>query len=184
MYNIKILNEAVSSIIELANSVSDDRRERSSIYHLLKFVRGAVRDFPDNDDRITVDRLNAYAAKIKRLTNGRISRIAIVKRHDGNEIGEIVPLPITNAHDAIIHLIRQNLRVRNRENYSAVHKIADLYMHRFFKYSDYVDKHPDIEDWEFKQSILTAFCAELGLHIGWLEKAMRFEEIPYDDIIV
>lgn len=183
MYNIKILNEAVSSIIELAENVSDDRRERYSIYHLLKLVRAAVRDFSKNTDD-NADRLNAYAAKIKRFTDGKISRIAIVKRHDGNEIGEIVPLPITNTHDAVIHLIRQNLRIRNRENYSAVHKIADLYMHRFFEYSDYVDKHPDIEDWEFKQTLLTAFCAEIGLHIGWLEKAMRFEEIPYDDIIV
>lgn len=184
MYNIKILNEAVSSIIELADNVSDDRRERSSIYHLLKLIRGAVRDFPQNTDDNTTDLINAYAAKIKRYTNGKISRIAIVKRHDDNEVGEIIPMPITNAHDAIIHLIRQNLRVRNRENYSAIHKIADLYMHRFFEYSEYVDKHPDIEDWEFKQTLLTAFCSELGLHIGWLEKAMRFEEIPYDDIIV
>lgn len=118
MYNIKILNEAVSSIIDLADSVSDDRRERSTVYHLLKFIRGAVRDFPENSDKSTVDILGAYAAKIKRFTDGKISRIAIVERHDGNKIGEIIPLPITNAHDAIIHVIRQNLRVRNRENES------------------------------------------------------------------
>ena len=184
MYNIKILNEAVSAIINLAEVVADDRRERSMVYHLLKFIRGAVRDFPQNTNDNTADLLNAYAAKIKRFIDGKISRIAIVERHDGNKIGKIVPMPITNAHDAVIHIIRQNLRVRNRENYSVVHKIADLYMHKFFEYSDYVDNHPDMEDWEFKQTLLTAFCTELGLHIGWLETAMRNNCLEYDDIIV
>ena len=69
MYNIKILNEAVSSIIDFADSVSDDRRERSMIYHLLKFIRAAARDLPQNTDKFTVDILGVYAAKSKRSTN-------------------------------------------------------------------------------------------------------------------
>ena len=64
MYNSKILNKAVSSIIELAENVSDDRMEHSMVYHLLKFIRAAVRDFPENTDKSMVDILGAYAAKI------------------------------------------------------------------------------------------------------------------------
>ena len=184
MYNIKILNEAVSSIIEIAENVSDDRQERSMVYHLLKFIRAAVRDFPDNDDHITVDLLNAYAAKIKHSTNGEISRFIALELHANYEKSEVIPLPITNANEALLHLIQQNLRKKNRDNYSAIHKIADLYLRRFFEYSDWLDAHPDVENCELKHIMLTAFCSELGLHIGWLEEAMRFEEIPYDDIIV
>lgn len=154
------------------------------VYHLLKFIRAAVRDFPENTDKSMVDILGAYAAKIKRFTDGKISRIAIVERHDGNKIGEIIPMPITNAHDSIIHLIRHNLRGSNRENYSAVHKITNLYTHRLFEYLDWLDVHPNIENWELKHALIIALSGELGLNTGWLEKAMRFEEIPYDDIIV
>ncbi len=184
MYNIKILNKAVSAIIKLADSVSDDRRERSMIYHLLKFIRGSVRDFPQNTNDNTADLLNAYAAKIKRSTNGEISRFITLKLHANYEKGEVIPLPITNANEALLYLIQHNLREKNRDNYSAVHKIADLYLHKFFEYSDWLDVHPDIENCELKHIMLTAFCSELGLHIGWLEDAMKFEEIPYDDIIM
>ena len=184
MYNAKILNEAVSAIIEIADSVSDDRRERSMVYHLLKFIRAAVRDFPENTDKSMVDILGAYAAKIKHSTNGVISKFITLNLHANYEKGEAIPLPITNANEALLHLIQQNLRDRNRDNYSAIHKIADLYLRKFFEYSDLLDAHPDVENCELKQIMLTAFCSELGLHIGWLEDAMKFEEIPYDDIIV
>ncbi len=184
MYNVKILNEAVSSIIAIADSVSDDCIELSMVYHLLKFIRATIRDFPDNDDHTTVDLLNAYAAKIKRSTNGEFSKFITLNLHANNEKGEAIPLPITNANEALLHLIQQNLRGRNRDNYSAVHNIADLYLRKFFEYSDWLDAHPDVENCELKQIMLTAFCSELGLHIGWLEDAMKFEEIPYDDIIV
>ncbi|MBD5144767.1 MAG: hypothetical protein HDT21_02445 [Ruminococcus sp.] len=184
MYNTKILNEAVSSIIDLADSVSDDCRERSMVYHLLKFIRGAVRDFPPNTDKTTVDILGAYVAKIKRFTDGEISRFIALELHANYEKSEVIPLPITNANEALLHLIQQNLREKNSDNYSAVHKIADLYLRRFFEYSDRLDAHPDFENWALKQVLLIAFCAELGTNIGWLEKAMKLEEIPYDDIIV
>ena len=184
MYNVKILNEAVSSIIAIADSVSDDRRERSMVYHLLKFIRAAVRDFPQNTNDNTADLLNSYAAKIKRSTNGEILRFIALELHANYEKGEVIPMPITNANEALLHLIQQNLREKNRDNYSAVHKIADLYLRRFFEYSDWLDAYPDVENCELKHIMLTAFCSELGLHIGWLEEAMKFEEIPYDDIIV
>ena len=184
MYNAKILNKAVSSIIDLAENVSGDRRERSMVYHLLKFIRGAVRDFPKNTDKSTVDILGAYATKIKRSTYGGIARFIALERHAEYEKSEIIPLPITNANEAVLYLIRKNLQEKNSENYAAVHKIADLYLRKFFEYSDRLDAHPDVENCELKQIMLTAFCSELGLHIGWLEDAMKFEEIPYDDIIV
>ena len=184
MYNIKILNEAVSSIIAIADSVSDDHQECSMVYHLLKFIRAAVRDFPPNTDKTTFDILGAYAAKIKRSANGEISKFIALNLHANYEKGEAVPLPITNANEALLHLIQQNLRKKNRDNYSTIHKIADLYLRKFFEYSDRLDAHPDVENCELKHIMLTAFCSELGLHIGWLEDAMKFEEIPYDDIIV
>ena len=123
MYNAKILNRAVSSIIELAENVSDDRMEHSMVYHLLKFIRGTVRDFPQNTGKTTVDILGAYAAKIKRSTDGEISKFVALKLHANYEKGEVIPLPITNANEALLHLIQQNLRKKNRDNYSAIHKI-------------------------------------------------------------
>ncbi|MDE6595132.1 MAG: hypothetical protein K2K44_03895, partial [Oscillospiraceae bacterium] len=113
MYNIKILNEAVSAIINLADNVSDDRRERSMVYHLLKFIRAAVRDFPENSDKTTVDVLGAYAAKIKRFTDGEISRFIALELHANYEKGEVIPLPTTNANEALLHLIRKNLQEKN-----------------------------------------------------------------------
>ena len=184
MYNVKILNEAVSSIIDLAENVSDDRRERSMVYHLLKFIRGAVRDFPENSDKTTVDILGAYAAKIKRSTDGKISKFVALELHANYEKSEIIPMPITNANEAILHLIRKNLQEKNGENYAAVHKIADLYLRRFFEYSDWLDARPYIENWDVKQALLCAFSAEMGLHIGSLENAMRNNGLKYDDIIV
>ena len=150
MYNSKILNEAVSAIIKIADSVSDDRRERSMVYHLLKFIRGSVRDFPENTDKSMVDILGAYAAKIKRSTDGKISKFVALELHANYEKSEIIPLPITNANEALLHLIQQNLREKNRDNYSTVHKIADLYLRKFFEYSDWLDVHPDVENCELK----------------------------------
>ena len=184
MYNSKILNKAVSSIIELAENVSDDRMECSMVYHLLKFIRASVRDFPDNDDHITVDLLNAYAAKIKRSTYGGIARFIALERHAEYEKNEVIPMPITNANEAILYLIRKNLQEKNSENYATVHKISDLYLRRFFEYSDWLDARPYIENWDVKQALLCAFSAEIGLHIGSLEKAMRNNGLKYDDIIV
>lgn len=180
MYNIKILNEAVSAIIELADNVSNDRVERSMIYHLLKFIRAAARDFPDNPDKSMVDILGAHAEKIKRFTDGKIARYTVVELN----IRDRISLPVTNAQSAVTYIIQKNLRDKNADNYSAVHKIADLYLHRLFEYSDRLDKHPEIEDYHLKQTMLTAFCAEMGLHIGWLETTMRQNYIEYDDIIV
>lgn len=180
MHNIKILNEACKSIIELAENVPNDIKMRSYIYHLLKIVRAAARDFPENDDKSMVDILGAYAEKIKRFTDGKIARYTVVELN----IRDRIPLPVTNAQSAVTYIIQQNLRDKNADNYSAVHKIADLYVHRLFEYSDWIDKHPEIEDYHLKQTMLTAFCAEMGLHIGWLETAMKQNYIKYDDIIV
>ncbi len=184
MYNIKILNKAVSAIIELADNVSDDRQERSMIYHLLKFIRAAVRDFSENNDKSMVDTLGAYAAKIKRSTDGGIARFIALEFHANYEKSAVIPMPITNANEAILHLIQKNPQEKNSANYAAVHKIADLYLRRFFEYSYWLDARPYIENWDVKQALLCAFSAEMGLHIGYLENAMRNNGLKYDDIIV
>lgn len=183
MYDIKILNKAVSAIIKLADSVSDDRQERSMIYHLLKFIRAAVRDFTKNSEKSAVDILGAYAAKIKRFTDGEIPRFIALELHANYEKSEVIPMPITNANEALLHLIRQNLKEKNSDNYPAVYRIADLYLRRFFEYSDWLDVHPNIENRDLKQTLLIAFCAELRLHINWLENAMSNNCLEYDDII-
>lgn len=47
MYNIKILTRAYFSLIKLVDSYSSaDWQTLSNLYHLVKLVRRAMRDFP------------------------------------------------------------------------------------------------------------------------------------------
>ncbi len=94
----KFLKKACKSIIKLADNVSDDRQERSMIYHLLKFICAAVRDFSENTDKSTVYVLGVYAAKIKRSTDGGTARFIAIERHAEYETSEIIYMPITNAN--------------------------------------------------------------------------------------
>lgn len=57
------------------------------IYHLLKFIRAAARNFPDNPNKSMVDLLNAYAVKIKKSAGGKISGFVIAERSDERKKG-------------------------------------------------------------------------------------------------
>lgn len=184
MYNIKIFEEACKSIIELADNVSNDRVERSMIYHLLKFIRAAVRDFSNNSDKSMVDLLNAYAAKIKKSAGGKIARYVIAERSDERKKGEIIPMPIMNAHCSFIGLLKRALRENDVENYTRIHKIENLYTHKFFEYSDWVDTHPEIENQYIKSTMLMALCSELGRYGGYLKHEMKNAGLECDEIIV
>ncbi len=81
MYGIKILENACAAAIELANNCADcDAKTQGYIYHLVKFVRAAIRDFPEKTDNLNdmFDLLGKYANRLKRITNNKISKFIIV----------------------------------------------------------------------------------------------------------
>ncbi len=181
MYNIKILENACTAAIELAdNCADDDAKTQGYIYHLVKFVRAEIRDFPEKTDKLNeaFELLGKYANRLKRSAGDRLSKFII----SGND-GEKITLPINNIQGLLIHLIRQNLKEKNACNYLQIHKIADLYVHRLFEYWTGIDDDPDTLDKFIFGTILDAHCMELVHHICWLENALRFQEISYDDII-
>lgn len=184
MYNIKILNEACKSIIELAENVPNDIKMRSFIYHLLKLIRAASRDFLDNPDKSMVDLFNAYATKIKKSAGGKISSFVIAERSDERKKGEIISMPIINAHCSFIGLLKRALRENDVENYTRLHKIENLYTHKFFEYSDWVDTHPEIENQYIKSTMLMALCSELGRYSGYLKHEMKEAGLECNEIIV
>lgn len=184
MYSIKILNEAVSAIIELADNVPDDRKMKSYIYHMLKLIRAAARDYPENPDKSAIDLLNIYAAKMKKSAGGKIYGYVVAERSDKCKKGEIIPMPITNAHSSFIGLLKRALEDNDAENYVRIHKIENLYVHKFFEYSDLVDTHPEIENQRIKSALLMAFCSELGRYGGYLKRAMKEAGLEWDEIIV
>ncbi|MDE6593267.1 MAG: hypothetical protein K2K57_09435, partial [Oscillospiraceae bacterium] len=65
-----------------------------------------------------------------------------------------------------------------------LHKIADLFMHRFSEYSDMADDNSNLNDREMRDCLLYACFLVLGRYIDLLEQAMKCEKIQYDKIIV
>ncbi len=182
MYNIKILENTCTAAIELADNCTDcDAKTQGYIYHLVKFVRAAIRDFPEKTDKLNdmFDLLGKYANRLKKSAGDRLSKFIFA----GNN-GEKVALPVNNIHGSMMKLISKNLREKNTCNYLQIHKIADLYVHRLFEYSDMIDANPDTPNWDVINDILYTHSSELRHYIFWLEYAMKFQEISYDDIIV
>lgn len=184
MYSIKILNDAVSAIIELADNVPDDIKMKSYIYHMLKFIRAAARDSPENEDGKIIDILGSYAVKIKKSAGGKIYGYIVAERSSERKKGEIIPMPITNAHCSFIGLIKRALEEDDAENYMQIHKIEKLYVHKFFEYSDRVDAHRETENQRIKSDLLMAFGSELGRYGGYLKRAMKDSGLECDEIIV
>lgn len=105
--DIKILENAYTSAIELAESCTPDSlSDCRDIYHIVKYVRAAVRDFPDRSNSLgeMFDVLSMHAAKLKRIAGGKISEHVIV-----SDSGEMFPLFITNSCGSLAHLIRRRL---------------------------------------------------------------------------
>ena len=187
MYDKKILKSACDSVIELADScIYDNRFILSNIYHLIKFVRSAVRDYPEDSAEFLemLDTLNLYSAIMKRLTYGNISQYKVVfSDNEGNKMG-IFPLRIANAHGAMLYMIRCKLKDKDIARYLHLHNIAALYVPCFFDFSDKLDSETDFPYWYMADTLTCAYATELGNHIGWLEKAMSAKGIAYENIIV
>lgn len=180
MYSIKILENAYISAIELAerctpNSLSDCR----DIYHIIKLVRASVRDFPEITDKTMFDTLGMHAARLRKMAGGKINPHMIVDND-----GEVFPLPISNSYGSLTCLISRKLREKDVGSFTHLHKIADLCVQRFFEYSDWVDAHSDTPEWNMTQYVLCGFYSILGRYVGYLECAMKINDIPYGEIIV
>ena len=180
MYNVTILENAVTAAIELAESCKpDSRSDCRVIYHIVKFVRASVRDFPQIIDKTMVDTLSMHAARLRKIAGGKISRHVIV-----SDSGEIFPLSITNTYGSLAHLIRRKLLKKDVKNFLRLHNIAEPFMHRFPEYSDVVNTDPIPENMKMQDCLFYAFLLVLGRYIDLLEQAMKREKIPYDEIIV
>lgn len=188
MYNIKILEEAYTAVIELANNcTSTDRTTLSNMLHLVKLVRSAIKDFPQAAKQLEEKKavLNVYATKLKKLTGKNFSQYTIEETVVGrNTKKHRLHSHLTNAHCALTYFIREKLKSKEVGDFLRLYKITDLYMQHLFKYSDEVDKNPDIENLDVINAILYVFISDMGHHAGYLENAMRIENIDFDEIRV
>lgn len=176
--DIKILENAYTSAIELAEScTSDSLSDCRNIYHIVKYIRAAVRDFPNRSNSLEemFDMLSMHAARLKRIAGGKISSHLIV-----SDSGEIFPLSITNPCSSLAHLIRRRLHKKDTENFLRLHKITDLFMHLFFEYSCNLSE----ESHEMQDDLLFTCLLMLEHYNAMLERAMTSEGIPYDKINV
>ena len=180
MYNIKTLENAVTAAIELAESCKpDSRSDCRDIYHIVKFVRASVRDFPKITDKAMFDTLGMHAARLKKIADGKITRHVIV-----SDSGEILPLSITNTYGSLAHLIRRKLLKKDVKNFLRLHKIAELFMCRFYLISLGLRGQIIPENLRLQDCLFYAFFMVVRHYIDLLEQAMRREEIPYDEITV
>ncbi|MDE6594106.1 MAG: hypothetical protein K2K57_13720 [Oscillospiraceae bacterium] len=180
MYNIKILENAVTAAIELAEGCKpDSRSDCRDIYHIVKFVRASIRDFPEITDKAMFDTLSMHAARLRKIAGGKITRHVIV-----SDSGEIFPLSITNTYGSLAHLIRRKLLKKDVTNFLRLHKIAELFMQRFCEYSGVVNTDPIPENMKMQDCLFYAFFLVVGRYVDLLEQAMKREDIPYDEISV
>lgn len=75
MYNIKTLMKAYFSVIKLADScTSTDSTTLSNLYHLVKLIRSAIRDFPQ--DAVLLDEfksvLDICSARLKKRVGKKL----------------------------------------------------------------------------------------------------------------
>ena len=188
MYSIKIIEEAYTAVIELAdNCTSTDRTTLSNMLHLVKLVRSAIRDFPQAAKQLEEKKavLNVYAAKLKKLTGKNITKFSIEETVVGHNVKKHrLYSHLTNAHCALTYFIRQKLENKEADNFLRLYKIADLYMQHLFKYSDEIDTNPDAKNLDVINAILYVFISDMGHHIGYLENAMKVNGIEFDEIRV
>lgn len=182
MYSIKILNDAVSAIIELADSCTSEKPSTCcDVYHVVKYVRASVRDFPEKAAELDemYDILNAQAARLKRMAGGKITEHIIV-----NENGEIFPLPLSNSCGALAHIIRRKLNENDVDNFLHLYKISVLYMHRYFENTDSTVRTSDTDTRYIAESLTDVFFSKIRKYTRYLEIAMNREEIVFNKITV
>lgn len=180
MYSIQILNDAVSAIIELADSCTSEKPSTCcDVYHVVKYVRASVRDFPERTAELDemYDILNAQAARLKRMAGGKITEHIIV-----NENGEIFPLPLSNSCGALAHLIRRKLNENDVDNFLHLYKISDLYMHRYFENTDSTVCTSDSDTRYIAESLTDVFFSKIRKYTVRLEMAMNREKVVFSKI--
>ncbi|MCM1330949.1 MAG: hypothetical protein NC253_16130, partial [Ruminococcus sp.] len=109
MNNIQRIKNAYAAAIELAEkSNSSDRKELSNIYHLLKFVRSAAKEYKLEE---MVAEFDIHTAKIRRAVGKKLARYAMMSTDTDGENKRIrLNSPFTNVHCALTYFIRQSLR--------------------------------------------------------------------------
>lgn len=125
------------------------------------------------------DTLGMHTARLRKIASGKITGHVIV-----SDSGEIFPLSITNTYGSLAHLIRRKLLNKDVKNFLRLHKIADLFMHRFSEYSDMADANPSLKNLNMQDCLFYAFFLVVGRYIDLLEQAMKREDILYDEITV
>lgn len=160
MYNIKILENAYAAVIELANSCNSKKLSTCrDVYHIVKYVRASVRDFPEKTSELDEmsDILNMHAAGLRKMANGKITEHIIMK-----ENGEIFPLPFSNPCGSLVYLIRWKSNENDVGNFLNLYKIADLYMHRYFEYTYIAANMSDVDIWYVKEALIDVFSQKIG----------------------
>lgn len=182
MYNIKILENAYASAIELAESCTSEKPSTCrDVYHVMKYVRASVRDFPEKTAELDemYDILNAQAARLRRMAGGKINEHIIV-----NENGEIFPLPLSNSCGALAHLIRRKLNENDVDNFLHLYKISDLYMHRYFEYVGNTACTSDSDARYIDESLTDVFFLKIRKYTVRLEMAMNREKVAFSKITI
>lgn len=188
MYNIKILEEAYTAVIELTdNCASTDKDTLSNLYHLMRLVLSSIRDFPQDAEQLEKmkDMLDVYSAKLKRRIGKNLSQYYIEETiyNCGVKKNRLYS-HLTNAHCALTWFIREKAEKKEVGDFLRIYKIADLYIQHLFEYSDKIRASSGIENLSVINSTLYVFILDIGHHAGYLEKAMRTEGIKFDEIKV
>ncbi|MCM1480430.1 MAG: hypothetical protein NC085_12060 [Muribaculaceae bacterium] len=187
MYNKKVVKNACKAAIDLSKDYTfDNNPTRSCIYHLVKLARVSAKEFIETDDELRemFDTLGVYAAKLKRIPNLKIIQGQYVLTYDDEKVKIPVPTPMSNAHNSVIRLIRNSLNNRTKDDYVRLYDISNLYVQKLFQYSDWLQVHESIEKYDMINGLLWALVSEIWRHTYWLENAMNFEHIKYDEILM
>ncbi|MCM1330733.1 MAG: hypothetical protein NC253_15030, partial [Ruminococcus sp.] len=82
----------------------------------------------------------------------------------------------------IFFLCGQVLKNSDTDDFLKLYKLACLYVHRLFDYSDMIDRKPDFKFTGAENLLIRFFIFDIGHHIGYLENAMRFYKIEFKEI--
>lgn len=177
MYEIKILTNACTALIALTKKYAEDTSARSNIYHLLRFASTSIKEFSQKDvslDKL-LDRLCTCSETLEKLAGRSVSE-SIVVLNCSCETKD-VPLPIANAHGSIVRLICNAMEKKNVEDFSELHQVTALYMHKLLEYFESVDINSDTV-----HKALFKLAMEISRTVSHLETVMQSEKIDYDEI--
>lgn len=181
MYDAEILVKAYFSVIKLSDKcTSTDETTLSNLYHLMRFVRSSIRDFPQDNAWLNEFKtvLDICSARLRKRVGKKLRQYVIARTSIcGGEEKERIHSPFTNAYCAIGYFIRQKLESKESEDFLTLYKIADLYMQYLVEYSNKASSTNE-------KISLCIISSNMRYYIGWLESAMKAEGIKFDEIKV